>query len=90
MHIDPDLRKIFSRSIFLSDISKNPSEVELRCLSLNHHACNILVKPLSRDATMVSPFQLVYGHEAILLVEISLDVIRFARQNDLIMETIMI
>jgi hypothetical protein len=43
MHIDPDLRHIFSRSIFPSYISKNPSMVELRCLSLNHHACNILV-----------------------------------------------
>jgi hypothetical protein len=39
---------------------------------------------------MVFPFELVYGHEAILPVKISLDVIRFARQNDLIVETIMI
>jgi hypothetical protein len=50
MHIDPDLRQIFSRSIFPSDISKNPSKVELRCLSLNHYACNILVDSLSRSA----------------------------------------
>jgi hypothetical protein len=50
MYIDPDLRHIFSRIIFPSNISKNPSEVELRCLSLNHHACNILVESLSRDA----------------------------------------
>jgi hypothetical protein len=50
MHIDPDLRQIFSRSIFPSDISKNPSNAELRCLSLNHHACNILVDSLSRGA----------------------------------------
>jgi hypothetical protein len=49
MHIDPDLRQIF-RSIFPSDISKNPSRVELRCLSLNHHDCNILVDSLSRGA----------------------------------------
>jgi hypothetical protein len=38
MHIDPNLRQIFSRSIFPSDFSKNPSNAELRCLSLNHHA----------------------------------------------------
>jgi hypothetical protein len=50
MHIDPDLRQIFSRSIFPFDISKKPSNVELRCLSLNHHACNILVDSLSRGA----------------------------------------
>jgi hypothetical protein len=46
MHIDPDLRQIFSRSIFPFDISKKPSNDELRCLSLNHHACNILVDSL--------------------------------------------
>jgi hypothetical protein len=50
MHIDPDLRQIFSRSIFPSDISKKPSKAELRCLSLNDHACNILVNSLSRGA----------------------------------------
>jgi hypothetical protein len=50
MYIDPDLRQIFSRSIFPFDISKNRSKVELRCLSLNHHACNILVDSLSRGA----------------------------------------
>jgi hypothetical protein len=50
VHIDPDLRQIFSRSIFPSDISKNPSNAELTCLSLNHHACNILVDSLSRGA----------------------------------------
>jgi hypothetical protein len=49
MHIDPNLRQIFSRSIFPSDISKNYSKV-VRCLSLNHHACNILVDSLSRGA----------------------------------------
>jgi hypothetical protein len=49
-NIDPDLRQIFSRSICPSHISKNPSEVELRYSSLNHHACNILVESLSRDA----------------------------------------
>jgi hypothetical protein len=31
-------------------MSKNSSKKELRCLSLNHHACNILVDSLSRDA----------------------------------------
>jgi hypothetical protein len=50
MHIDPDLRQIFSRSIFPSDISKKYSNAELRCLSLNHHACNILVDSLFRGA----------------------------------------
>jgi hypothetical protein len=50
MHIDPDLRQIFSRSMFPSNISQNPSNDELRCLSLNHHACNILVESLSRGA----------------------------------------
>jgi hypothetical protein len=50
MNVDPDLRQIFSRSIFPSDISKNPSNDELRCLYLNHHTCNILVDSLSRNA----------------------------------------
>jgi hypothetical protein len=50
MSVDPDLRQIFSRSIFPSNVSKNPSNDELRCLSLNHHACNILVDSLSRGA----------------------------------------
>jgi hypothetical protein len=50
MHIDPNLRQIFSRSIFPSNFSQNPSNDELRCLSLNHHACNILVDSLSRGA----------------------------------------
>jgi hypothetical protein len=50
MHVDPNLRQIFSRSIFPSNISQNSSNDELRCLSLNHHACNILVDSLSRDA----------------------------------------
>jgi hypothetical protein len=34
-------------------------------------------------ATKVSPFELVYGQEAVLPVEISLNAVRFARQNDL-------
>jgi hypothetical protein len=34
-------------------------------------------------ATKVSPFELVYGQEAILPVEISLNVVRFVKQNDL-------
>jgi hypothetical protein len=50
MHIDHDLRHIFSRSIFPFDFSREPSNAELRCLSLNHHACNILVDSLSRGA----------------------------------------
>jgi hypothetical protein len=35
------------------------------------------------SATKVSPFELVYGKEAVLPVEISLNAVRFARQNDL-------
>jgi len=50
MSVDPDLRQIFRRSIFPSDISKNPSNDELRCFSLNHRACSILVDSLSRGA----------------------------------------
>jgi hypothetical protein len=50
MRVDPDLRQIFSRSIFPSNFSQKPSNDELRCLSLNHHACNILVDSLSRSA----------------------------------------
>jgi hypothetical protein len=50
MHVDPNLRQIFNRSIFPSNISQNPSNDELRCLSINHHACNILVDSLSRSA----------------------------------------
>jgi hypothetical protein len=35
------------------------------------------------SATKLSPFELVYGQEAVLPVEISLNDVRFARQNDL-------
>ena len=35
-------------------------------------------------ATKVSPFELVYGQEAVLPIEVSLNDVRFARQNDLI------
>jgi hypothetical protein len=34
-------------------------------------------------ATKLSPFELVYGQEAVLPVEISLNAIRFAKQNDI-------
>jgi hypothetical protein len=34
-------------------------------------------------ATKVAPFELVYGQEAVLPVEISLNAVRFAKQNDL-------
>jgi hypothetical protein len=34
-------------------------------------------------ATKVSPFELVYGQEAVLHVEISLNAVRFTKQNDL-------
>jgi hypothetical protein len=32
---------------------------------------------------MVTPFELVYGQEAILPIEINLDILRIARQNEL-------
>jgi hypothetical protein len=35
------------------------------------------------SATKVSPFELAYGQEAVFPVEISLNAVRFARQNDL-------
>jgi hypothetical protein len=35
-----------------------------------------------------SPFELMYGQEVVLHVEISLNAIRFARQNDLMMNNI--
>jgi hypothetical protein len=35
------------------------------------------------QATKVSPFELLYGQEAILPIEISLNAVRFAMQNDL-------
>jgi CO dehydrogenase/acetyl-CoA synthase epsilon subunit len=35
------------------------------------------------STTKVSPFELVYGQEAVLPVEISLNAVKFARQNDL-------
>jgi hypothetical protein len=34
-------------------------------------------------AAKVSPFELVYGHEVVFPVDISLNAVRFARQNDL-------
>ena len=35
------------------------------------------------SAIKVTPFELVYGQEAILLVEVDLDALRIARQNEL-------
>jgi hypothetical protein len=37
-------------------------------------------------ATKVSPFELVYGHEVVLPLEIRLNAIRFARKNDLVVD----
>jgi hypothetical protein len=37
-----------------------------------------------QHATNVSPFELVYGQEVVLPVEISVNTVRFARQNNLI------
>ena len=34
-------------------------------------------------ATKVTPFELVYGQEAILTIEVNLDAYRLAKQNDL-------
>jgi hypothetical protein len=50
MNLDPRLRQFFIRSILPTDICGDPSKVELRCISLNHHACNILVDSLYRNA----------------------------------------
>jgi hypothetical protein len=55
MSFDPDLRQVLSKTILPSTIlpskiSENPSKKDLRCLSLNHYACNILTDSLSRDA----------------------------------------
>jgi hypothetical protein len=41
--VDPHLEQIFNKSILPSKISRKSSKKELRCLTLNHHACNILV-----------------------------------------------
>jgi hypothetical protein len=38
---------------------------------------------ISKHSATISPFELVYGQEAVLPVEISLNAVRFARQNDL-------
>ena len=35
------------------------------------------------DATKVTPFELVYGQEAVLPVEVNLDAYRLAKQNEL-------
>jgi hypothetical protein len=35
------------------------------------------------DATKVTPFELVFGQEAVLTVEVNLDAYRLAKQNDL-------
>jgi hypothetical protein len=35
------------------------------------------------NATMVTPFDLVYGQEAILPIEVNLDALRIAQQNEL-------
>jgi hypothetical protein len=35
------------------------------------------------DATKVTPFELVYGQEVVLPVEVNLDAYRLAKQNDL-------
>jgi hypothetical protein len=33
--------------------------------------------------TKITPFELIYGQEAILLVEVNLNALRIARQNEL-------
>jgi hypothetical protein len=35
------------------------------------------------DATKVTPFELVYGQEAVLPIEVNLDAYRLAKQNDI-------
>ena len=42
------------------------------------------VRRISRNgATKVTPFELVYGQEAVLPIEVNLDAYRLAKQNDL-------
>jgi hypothetical protein len=36
------------------------------------------------SATKVIPFELVYGQEAVLLIEVNIDALRIARQNELL------
>ena len=44
----------------------------------------LLAHRISRHgATKVTPFELVYGQEAVLSVEVNLDAYRLAKQNDL-------
>ena len=38
---------------------------------------------IRHGATKVTPFELVYGHETVLPIEVNLDAYRLAKQNDL-------
>jgi hypothetical protein len=55
--------------------------IELSCLILSEALWAHRIS--KHSATKVSPFELVYGQEAVLPVEISLNAVMFARQNDL-------
>ena len=37
-------------------------------------------------ATKVTPYELIYGQEAVLPVEVNLNALRIAKQNDLLMK----
>jgi hypothetical protein len=75
-HVESSNRKFIS--LIKKKISDNPKQWH-----------NILSEALwahrisKHHATKVSPFELVYGQEAVLPMEISLNDVRFAKQNDL-------
>ena len=39
-----------------------------------------------KDVTGTTPFKLVYKHDAVLLIEVNLQNVRIARQNDMVIE----
>jgi hypothetical protein len=45
--------------------------------------CYVHTVSLTHNATKVTHFQIVYGQEVILPVEVNLDALRIARQNEL-------
>jgi hypothetical protein len=64
--------------LFKKKIKENPKrwhEVLWEALWAHHIS--------KHSATKVTPFELVYGQEVILLVEVNLDALRIARQNEL-------
>ena len=54
-----------------------------RCVLIAYLVMVLLRFFLFNGATKVTPFELVYGQEAVLPVEVNLDAYRLAKQNDL-------